>query len=108
LPQTEWQRKLAVKDDVNGHVIAEALRAPFLPFRRHKQKPPLHKFTGKLPDSMDKMIIGKNRGPSKLWREKQIYRYCHQVKKMHIADLHRLVHERERERERDEEYVCII
>ncbi|CAK9231926.1 unnamed protein product [Sphagnum troendelagicum] len=33
-PETEWQRKLAVKDDVNGHVIAEALRAPFLPFRR--------------------------------------------------------------------------
>jgi hypothetical protein len=47
------------------------------------------------------MIIGKNRGPSKLWKEKQIYRYCHQVKKMHIADLHRLVHERERERERE-------
>ncbi len=30
LPQTEWQRKLAVKEDA----IAEALRAPFLPFRR--------------------------------------------------------------------------
>jgi hypothetical protein len=87
LPQTEWQRKLAVKDDVNGHAIEEALRAPFLPFLRHKLKPPLHKFTGKLPDSMDKMIIRKNRGPSKLWKEKQIYRDCHQVKKMHIADL---------------------
>jgi hypothetical protein len=87
LPQTEWQRKLAVKDDVNDHAIAEALRAPFLPFRRHKQKPPLHKFTGKLPDSMDKMIIRKHRGPRKLWKEKQICRYCHQVKKMHIADL---------------------
>jgi hypothetical protein len=101
LPQTEWQRKLAVKDDVNGHAIAEALRAPFLPFRRHKQKPPLHKFTGKLLDSMDKIIIRKNRGPSKLWEEKQICRYCHQVKKMHIADLQTCSRERERERERE-------
>ncbi len=76
-----------MKDDVNGHAIAEALRAPFLCFRRHKQKSPLHIFTGELLDSMDKMIIRKTPGPSKLWKEKQICRYCHQVKKMHIADL---------------------